>query len=96
MMTEDEAKTKWCPFARVVPTTEAGGVIPEAAQSAGYNRGSAVLGPPLGTLCLASRCAAWRWVPSRPITADELAGHESPHRDAVRRGYCGLAGSPQP
>jgi len=53
-MTEDEAKTKWCPFARL-------------AELDGANRGS-VSGHdmPLAK-CIGTACMAWRWriIPSK-------------------------------
>lgn len=45
MITEEEAKTKWCPFARL---SEMGGT---------YNR----VGPAAGLYCIASACMTWRW-----------------------------------
>lgn len=45
-MIEDEAKTKWCPFAR------------EASTPGGWNRGVFSDGP--RSKCLGSQCMAWR------------------------------------
>lgn len=56
-MTEDEAKTKWCPQARV-PMRAA-----ECARNRGYIDGKAFL--PEGTLCIASACMAWRTTSSQ-------------------------------
>jgi hypothetical protein len=54
-MTEEEAKRKWCPFARTAD-----------AEVAGYNR-TGVLGANLDDVkCLGSDCMAWRWMP-RPL-----------------------------
>lgn len=48
LLTEDQARTKWCPHALQSDT------------SAGYNR--TTKGAVLGTcLCVASECMAWRW-----------------------------------
>lgn len=44
-MTEDEAKTKWCPFSRVGDDTLTANNRPS---SASYD-------------CIASACMAWRW-----------------------------------
>ena len=49
MMTEAEAKTKWCPMVRFV--MQSGG--------AAYNR-SEDGGPIIRTACIASACMAWR------------------------------------
>jgi len=49
-MTEDEAKTKWCPMAR-----------PEESRgwAAGVNRQDSCNGWPRGALCIGSDCALW-------------------------------------
>lgn len=78
-MTEDEAKTKWCPFVRMMISA----------------RGSDLYGPfnrmivdketakvDNSIACIGSICMAWRW--THPITV--------PQKD--RDGYCGLAGRP--
>ena len=54
-MTEEEAKTKWCPFARVEHAVMMHGV------TVGYsfNRGEADQAP-YGA-CISSACMAWRW-----------------------------------
>jgi hypothetical protein len=88
-MTEDEAKTKWCPQVRFV---EVGGEtfnnLPE-----GKN----------GTCCIASACMAWRPVytsvvvtETGVIAPDQTSRSVGYHRrDVVSGGYCGLAGAPR-
>lgn len=52
-MTEDEAKTKWCPKA----------MVPMRSGDSSRNRGLTGNGDtflPEGTLCIASECMAWR------------------------------------
>jgi hypothetical protein len=49
-MTEEEARTKWCPFARVCTDTHAGSFNR-------YTQGEAEGGP---SNCIASACMAWR------------------------------------
>lgn len=67
-MTEEEAKTKWCPFGRILAGTD--GTPPLAAS---YNRSSELDEP----RCIASACMAWRWAdPTTPHMDDraELGG----------------------
>lgn len=98
-MTEDEAKQRWCPFARKASL----GTSREAVNR--KRDGS----PADHSGCIASACMAWRWVddwetshtPPDPMTddwmrAEAVAGVAHWVR-RVRRslGYCGLAGAPQ-
>lgn len=56
-MTEDEAKTKWCPFARVTDVISSGG-------GNRWDGGGNPYGAPIGYLCIGSACMAWRWINS--------------------------------
>jgi len=62
-MTEDEAKTKWCPHVR---------------QSNGYKEGFSKnresSGAPTDARCIASECMAWRWIIS-PEKAPNASGY---------------------
>lgn len=101
MYTEDEAKQRWCPFARLA--FEAGtfnrAVIFDAAQG----------DPKKDAVCLASACMAWRWKMEyregneyaiRPGETGWVEGTDAEQRaglDWKRNtglGYCGLAGNP--
>ena len=98
-MTEDEAKTKWCPFARV---GYANGDISSATPNR-LTEGSTTDCLNGANLCIASGCMAWRsrhqwfdnaqqepeWVSYAPYAFEPGEGQE---RDD---GYCGLAGAPQ-
>jgi len=81
ILTEAEAKTKWCPHARViVPITEA--ETNEMVDTATGNRidnGKV----PKNSKCIGSSCMAWRW---RMYLQAEPDQHS--------RGYCGLSGRP--
>lgn len=97
-MTEEELKTKWCPFARVV---RGDGV-------SGFNRGSDML-PDVGAMCIGSDCTAfrvdfqYRYAPLKPdlgpsgfelddtVPPDKLSGHRYWRKPNC---YCGLAGKP--
>lgn len=106
-MTEDEAKTKWCPFARAQTEDE-----PEAAV---VNR--AVGGKAdYDCYCLGSACMAWTWVDGerKPFrVSPEIAASKNFWAGYIRLetapdekgwveliapppvdGFCGLAGKP--
>ena len=107
-MTEDEAKTKWCPFARP------GSVRPEEC---GEVRGNRMMQGEVdtGALCVASACMSWRWSEAKrtaafleAVQAHMQASAKPNFNTAVQavydetggkfervEGYCGLAGSPQ-
>ena len=85
MMTEDEAKGKWCPFARVASAP--GGSL---ATFATVNRGGA--GSRDEVSCLGSACMAWR--NEFGIKVDEETGLIWADLKPTGRGYCGLAGKP--
>jgi len=81
VMTEDEARTKWCPFARVIHfhDNDHQGIAPAAG-----NRGCHGYPKPEAR-CIASDCMAWRW------GSDVTVGKFKTQRENCH-GYCGLAG----
>lgn len=109
-MTEEEAKTKWCPFARVIA-----GTIETPLTQAAFNRvsvGSAQHMTLHASKCLGADCMAWRWGTSElGVTLDSVpyvSGSSAPgldwsydlehrvwvQRERIAHGYCGLAGQP--
>ncbi len=79
-MTGDEAKTKWCPFARVGSSAVAWpsanrDVVPDAGPRSMERL----------SRCIASACMAWR---GRVMTS--MGSGED-----YDEGYCGLAGKPE-
>lgn len=90
LLTEGEARQKWCPH---VSLCEAGGAIYDnRGQSHGF------------TCCIASECMSWRWE-SKDSFAEKCgawAGDNQPieqdgpgpsgAKQSQREGYCGLAG----
>ncbi len=84
-MTEDEAKTKWCPFVRLTGT--------EREWHANRPQGAAAPSERSTYLCMGSACMAWR------VVREEVSGTDADGfgyvRSAVTGGYCGLAGAPQ-
>lgn len=92
-MTEEDAKTKWCPFARV--PTGAPSMVTEGQPIIAANR--LPDGHALGC-CFASGCMAWRWihVPDNrqtiTMTLRADGSSEDPPRPLPTDGFCGLAG----
>lgn len=87
MMTEEEAKKKWCPMA--FP----GGM-------AGCNRAMPIDDGEARSLCIGSKCMAWRWsteVATNSDSAGEFKFNPAPgpnDKDNLPRGYCGAFGRP--
>lgn len=106
-MTEEQAKSKWCPFVRLSAPVDS-----EAAGTAGNRYGDDIGG---NFRCIASACMAWRWKNQEFDRDVELWSRTKNERvnsawtdDAEWRpvggggesepptgsGYCGLAGQP--
>lgn len=84
MLTEKQAKEKWCPFARqgaffLIPP----GPLPTTTPDVWSVRGNT---------CIASECMAWRWGDGEFTNEPEHV--KRPLKDQ-RRGFCGLAGPVQ-
>lgn len=103
-MTEEEAKTKWCPFARVLDSGKDARI--------GYVAANRWQGPLYGTdaaRCIGSSCMAWRTTPVHQENVYNSA--EAPEGEGWKLGspidsrwwwrtvggppdgYCGLAGA---
>ncbi len=87
-MTEDKAKTKWCPFVRYTADSE-GDVASNRCSNFIVELDIATD----ASSCIGSQCMAWRWNQSPTDNAqrqqqasDPLGQLRGPH------GYCGLAG----
>jgi hypothetical protein len=97
-MTEDEARTKWCPFARVIENGSASGAHNRVQLPTGRD-----VRVPVAGFCLASTCMAWRQVyttvvvDGRGVIVPNQAtwGGDYERKDIVSGGYCGLAGRPE-
>ena len=90
-MTEDDAKKKWCPFARVRDQHqfESGGLTYRQSVPVSINRGDDALAQEV--CCIGSACMAWRdvlGVKSYPDGSIDVQLKPTSH------GYCGLAGKP--
>ncbi len=79
MMTEDEAKTKWCPAYRF------SAAISPAGDRDGCDNRRSEDKPETQAKCIGSACMAWRW------SARNTVGM----RDSAKRGHCGLAEAAQ-
>jgi hypothetical protein len=88
MMTEDEAKTKWCPMVRFVPSTEDHRAITNRVDVLVPDDSKSI------ALCIGSACMAWQW--GNKKLGHDLTGEEGKrfHRDNPLMGYCGAFGKP--
>jgi hypothetical protein len=83
IVTEEEARIKWCPFVRAITGERAGSGYKLQHGLGPFNR---ILLQPTGEEtsggCIASACMAWNW----------LMDHSEPGKPPVRtdKGYCGL------
>lgn len=68
-MTEDEALTKWCPFARVADRELTADPAPPAYNRLHFGDGAFDAADYGVTLCVGSHCMAWRW------TSKDLTGY---------------------
>lgn len=101
MLTEEEAKTKWCPQM----------AHHELACDETERRGQTNIGGVIAARCIASECMAWRfegtrtetvWIDPKPTPQQEADAAErgesycKPHyaETRVKTGYCGLASRP--
>ncbi|CAB4165151.1 hypothetical protein UFOVP833_31 [uncultured Caudovirales phage] len=95
-MTEDEAKTKWCPFARQATVFSREGATGGTANRDGPHH----YGVP-NVECIASACMAWRWededaYDQRLTEWEDAANIGGVQRgpEPMRGGFCGLGGKP--
>jgi hypothetical protein len=60
-MTEEEAKTKWCPFARLIAEMRSN--LGNVGFTESHNRRATEDGDgfPSAARCIGSSCMAWRW-----------------------------------
>ncbi len=66
MLTEQEAKAKWCPFARTINRHDSGAAVAAVNRSSKY--------PYDNCLCLASACMAWRFAEVEYATTKSTDG----------------------
>jgi hypothetical protein len=96
-MTEDEAKTKWCPFARTLGTLTKPAYLngPDVVTAQGSaNRGYAMGGALHNCMCIGSACMAWRLDPALVPWVNEKGELSQIEGRYPTSGHCGLAGKP--
>ncbi len=89
-MTEDEAKTKWCPMVRVLMSSKDGNSFEPS-----FNRMVLEDDPQTPRIggamnCIGSACMMWRWQ-TDPDGRQMMKATDIP---PSKIGYCGLAGEP--
>jgi hypothetical protein len=105
LVTEEDAKEKWCPFARVIErdcdgSTRARNRVVHL--DAAGNVLKEITDTLAGTRCIGSACMAWRWEKSE---AKAVEGYQTPDGQSITTrwaridpvdgaGFCGLAGKP--
>ena len=86
MMTEEQAREKWCPFVRV------GFGMNAPDQSCIAATGNRMTTMDDECNCIASDCMAWRWA---HLGGDHNAIGEPLPENVPGEGYCGLSGTPR-
>lgn len=99
ILTEEQAKEKWCPFVRIEIDAFGSGIAPIKRDDP-------------RNVCIASQCMAWRWIdgefmkrsylvstgeppePNRAYMKSDIRTEHEPNEK--RRGYCGLAAQVRP
>ncbi len=84
-MTEDDAKTKWCPMCRFANLDNVGPVS---------NRETFFRGAPNPDTCIASDCMMWQQTDNEcePQQHPKDSSAAMPEPKCYPAGYCGLAG----
>jgi hypothetical protein len=93
IVTESEAKEKWCPFSRVAfPAGESANRVSDVRLSMSGPDGEYFQRWQKDTHCIGSRCMAWR---AQQRTIEDDFTVSPPHRSVTDTGYCGLSGEPK-
>lgn len=83
-MTEEEAKTKWCPHVRV-----------SNGPDGTWNKFDVGVASPSIYTCIGSACMAWRWQAGTFEEYGKLKASDDNGYVVDAKGFCGLAGAPQ-
>lgn len=90
MLTESEAKTKWCPLSRVLlPVNQSGNRVSTFHKMWATTQGDVeyYAQQEADCRCIASSCMFWRW------SSFAIANPDF-QKDPQARGFCGAAGKP--
>ena len=94
-MTEEEAKTKWCPYARgiaaVIGSDGTQDVLTPPHNRVGIKGTAEVRLTPMH-MCIGSACMAWRWDDWEFFSEGKMKAIEAD--PSLQEGFCGLAGGP--
>ena len=82
-MTEEDAKTRWCPYGRI--WSDSGAAYNRTGQAHNFDA------PSVNSLCLGSACMAWQWT-EPPLHDEKLKKYQT--MQGGPKGYCGLADKP--
>lgn len=97
ILTEEEAKEKWCPFAQILGTLSKGEqntIVAHGPHNRGYQTGVGLA----SCHCIASGCMAWRWWETNvkdENALDNFGNKPGTRLDRRTYGSCGLAGRPE-
>lgn len=88
-MTEEEAKTRWCPFIRFTDETDGTYGVSNRGDvcDRSHNQEARDL-----SRCISSACMAWRW--QRDAHYANAGAHLTHYSTSKTEGFCGLAGKP--
>lgn len=85
ILSPEEAKTKWCPHARIAK----GEASTNRSEEWDHDAMNYVTAPDSGAYCLADRCMAWRWAKDRSPEEVEQRNSWMNGQAKPPAGYCG-------
>lgn len=87
ILSEEEARVRWCPQARSVGWMNTSNTATAIASNRDHPSGNM-------PACIASSCAFWRWAEEKKIRDIDLVTSDVVDLPP-RRGFCGIAGKPE-
>lgn len=98
MLTEAQAKSKWCPMMRITPR------VPPLTRLRWWLTGKRTPADWNMPGCVGNQCALWRWFDDKVQVPIYISGKSETDKDFARRrddaqarrtGYCGLGQKPR-